>query len=211
MRTPTTISDEELKRAGLITNREWMEVMCPCGKKVFTTDARTVYCSQRCRSAKFKALEELKMIKPKTENKETALLTSTPINDNPEKKPKHINADILIGRYLKTYILGVEEPTYYEITGIETTPENYEKRDITLTLDGVGIEKMPLDDYKDFLKHKEIEIRDSKGEPYILQLAKQKEVQFLIDAKSQLKELEEDQVKKAEEQLKEVEKQLKNK
>jgi hypothetical protein len=128
--------------------------------------------------------------------------------NNPEKKNKHIDASILIGKYLKIYVLGGAEPNYYEITRIEITPENFENRDVTLTLDGGGFEKFSLGDYIDFLKHKEIEVKDSKGEQYILQLAKQKEAQPLIDGKAKLKELEDKQILEAEEKVNEVNKLL---
>ena len=87
-----------------------------------------------------------------------------------QKEKLKYNLDTLKGRLIEVFLLGDETPSFETIHDIEITPSVYEHRVVTLLLESHGVNRIPLNKFPDFMKGEQIELKDSKGEPYAISL-----------------------------------------
>jgi len=80
--------------------------------------------------------------------------------------------DKLVGKHIDIYTEGVKEPMTEKIISSRLTPSQYTHRDLILEIKGGGEERIPISKLDDFLNHKQIHLKDSKGEDYAISLNK---------------------------------------
>lgn len=85
-----------------------------------------------------------------------------------------LDVDDLVGKTIHVYMAGVKEPVKDKIVSVKVTPENYSHRDVTVMTKDGGQEKFPLSKLDDFMRYQKIQAKDSKGEPYAIELCKTK-------------------------------------
>lgn len=85
-----------------------------------------------------------------------------------------LDVDSLVGKTIHVYMAGVKEPVKDKIVSVKVTPENYSHRDVTVMTKDGGQEKFPLSKLDDFMRYQKIQAKDSKGEPYAIELCKTK-------------------------------------
>lgn len=76
--------------------------------------------------------------------------------------------------YLKIFTLGVRTPLQVKIVSAKLSPSQFSRKSLTLTLQGGGVEVIPEAKISDLISGKQIELSDTTGEPYAIQLAKLK-------------------------------------
>jgi len=77
----------------------------------------------------------------------------------------------LIGKYVNLYGLGVRTPLVAKIENATLSPEKYSKRFLILDTGDGTVEQIPLELVNEFMHNNEIVLRDSKGEPYAIELS----------------------------------------
>jgi len=74
--------------------------------------------------------------------------------------------------YLNIFTLGVKLPSQEKIISASMSPSHFSRKSLTLTLKGGSKEVIPEAKISDFLKGKQIDLRDTNGESYAIQLNK---------------------------------------
>ena len=72
--------------------------------------------------------------------------------------------------YLNIFTLGVKLPSQEKIVSSSMSPSHFSRKSLTLTLKGGSKEVIPEAKISDFLKGKQIDLRDTNGESYAIQL-----------------------------------------
>jgi hypothetical protein len=78
--------------------------------------------------------------------------------------------------YLNIFTLGVKLPSQEKIVSSNMSPSHFSRKSLTLTLKGGSKEVIPEAKISDFLKGKQIDLRDTNGESYAIQLNRLKEM-----------------------------------
>lgn len=91
------------------------------------------------------------------------------VGEDKMKKGGDLNS--LKGKKLLIYTLGVSDPITRTIESARVTPDNFVHRFVMLSLNSGSIEKFKLEELDNFLNGDDVEVRDSKGEPYVIALA----------------------------------------
>lgn len=111
------------------------------------------------------------------------------------------DVSVLIGKSLNIYPLGSSDPIVTKITDAKISGKEFTHRTITLTTANGGEERVPAEKYSDLVSGKEIELSDSTGEPYLIEVfesssqivteesAESKEIKDTIDGLEILKSL----------------------
>jgi uncharacterized protein (UPF0254 family) len=82
--------------------------------------------------------------------------------------------DSLVGRTVHIYMAGVKEPIKDKIVSVRVTPEQFSKREVIMKFKDGSEERLPLSKLDEFMAHEQLQLRDSKGEPYAIELCKTK-------------------------------------
>lgn len=78
----------------------------------------------------------------------------------------------LVGGFVHLYSLGVQKPSLYVIKDVSLSNSNNKNGHLLLRFNRATEEKIPNEKIRNFIAGKEIQLNDTKGEPYILQLIK---------------------------------------
>lgn len=110
------------------------------------------------------------------------------------KKKSDSDPDLsnLVGRQFIIYTLGTSKGESFIIKDVSITDKKYDKRDVIISyeIDRKYEERFPLSKLDDFLAGKEIQVRDSKGEPYVLELQPDKKTDNCDEAITKLNQIE---------------------
>lgn len=81
----------------------------------------------------------------------------------------------LIGKTIMVSAIGDKTPSTHKITDVQFTNPKFTSKFLILGIDGKGEERIPLSKTKNFYDNEEVELKNSKGEPYTIKLVEKLE------------------------------------